>query len=594
MSPLSLDLEPPEVPVEPCDPSESEAPTLTFPYVEGGLLPGRGLLYSLLAHEVVFFLIIFLSLIAIHHKQMIPPSRQWELTMMPKEAIYLPQLGGGHEGSGGRGGESSARPQKVQTPAIPAPSPGGVSYPGSQAIVSNPPHPTNRIQTILQPSLPHPRALATFLPLPDVVKLAQSAPPAQAPHAASSSRSTVNSALARARLNFANRVKPLIESSPLPTLEKPKLALPAAPVEELLTPKKVLAEKPPEPGPVPGRNEVKPEQAATSSTPASGKNSRTILTLSAIPSPATRLQIPPVEARGQFVVTPNPQLALAHAGPAGSGKASTPTARVGVGSSPVTNGADATSAHGGATGPHGNSPGSPGKTGEAGSGGTGTDATGAGNSVGSGHGHGPGNGSGSGTGAGAGPGNGAFAGITIQGGSWGPDGSSSSALPRAPYHVAEVPLQPQGSYGLTIVSTGNNGGGLPDFGIFRNEAVFTVYIDMRQSVADPAPSWTLQYALLNPSSPVAEQVLVPPFPNHKERPRFDPEMLLRSAGQWAVVYAILDREGKLQEIRVLQSPNAQFASTLTEALAKWVFRPARLNGEPVAVKTLIGFPIPAR
>jgi hypothetical protein len=160
--------------------------------------------------------------------------------------------------------------------------------------------------------------------------------------------------------------------------------------------------------------------------------------------------------------------------------------------------------------------------------------------------------------------------------------------------VAEVPLQPQGSYGLTIVSTGNNGGGLPDFGIFRNEAVFTVYIDMRQSVADPAPSWTLQYALLNPSSPVAEQVLVPPFPNHKERPRFDPEMLLRSAGQWAVVYAILDREGKLQEIRVLQSPNAQFASTLTEALAKWVFRPARLNGEPVAVKTLIGFPIPAR
>src|SRR5579875_278118 len=124
MSPLSLDLEPPEVPVEPCDPSESEAPTLTFPYVEGGLLPGRGLLYSLLAHEVVFFLIIFLSLIAIHHKQMIPPSRQWELTMMPKEAIYLPQLGGGHEGSGGRGvnrapGRRRCRPRRSR-PQVPA------------------------------------------------------------------------------------------------------------------------------------------------------------------------------------------------------------------------------------------------------------------------------------------------------------------------------------------------------------------------------------------------------------------------------------------------------------------------------------------
>jgi hypothetical protein len=57
-----------------------------------------------------------------------------------------------------------------------------------------------------------------------------------------------------------------------------------------------------------------------------------------------------------------------------------------------------------------------------------------------------------------------------------------------------------GSYNMTITSTASTGAGLHDFGVFQNQKVYTVYLDMRSNDEDSAPSWTLQYAALQPSA----------------------------------------------------------------------------------------------
>ena len=39
---------------------------------------------------------------------------------------------------------------------------------------------------------------------------------------------------------------------------------------------------------------------------------------------------------------------------------------------------------------------------------------------------------------------------------------------------------------MTITSTASSGGGLPDVGVFRNEKVYTVYLDMQAGDGDRA------------------------------------------------------------------------------------------------------------
>jgi outer membrane biosynthesis protein TonB len=142
---------------------------------------------------------------------------------------------------------------------------------------------------------------------------------------------------------------------------------------------------------------------------------------------------------------------------------------------------------------------------------------------------------------------------------------------------------------MTIVATGNSGGGLGDFGVFYGQAVFTVYIDMADAKGNRVPAWTLQFAAQAASA--SQGMLIPPLPLNKELPDLPPEIASRYLGRMAVVFAVLDADGKLQKMRVLQSPNIGLNQALLDALAKWSFHPAYLGADPVAVRALVGIPI---
>jgi len=138
--------------------------------------------------------------------------------------------------------------------------------------------------------------------------------------------------------------------------------------------------------------------------------------------------------------------------------------------------------------------------------------------------------------------------------------------------------------------------GLPDLGIFANEKVYTVFLDMRGTAADHAPSWTLQYARLRSAAEQADPIsapegISPPFPLTKEMPGLNSELIRKYLRNVIVVYAVMDKEGKLHNLAVKQTPDGRFNPPILAALSHWTFQPAQFKGQPIALKVLIGIPL---
>jgi hypothetical protein len=145
--------------------------TPTFTTFEFGYLPGRALLYSVIAHEVAMFgLFLF-----VHYGLVTFRSQKLIIQMNPHDhLVYLPEIGGGKEGKNRPGGGPSA-PKEAS--AAPAHASKGFAYPGRQAILSDPPNPTNAFQTLQRPLLVHPAPLNKLVPLPNIVQMAETRVP---------------------------------------------------------------------------------------------------------------------------------------------------------------------------------------------------------------------------------------------------------------------------------------------------------------------------------------------------------------------------------------------------------------------------------
>ncbi|HUU12645.1 MAG TPA: energy transducer TonB, partial [Terriglobia bacterium] len=624
---------------------------------------GRGLLYSFLLHEIAIFALLIIPP-ALRPERKFYYVEEWK-PLFTKLTYSLPAIGGGRSGGGQKGGggkpgggstgNSESAPKKAAAPAAAPRGSGGLVYPAPQAVVSNPPNPTNRIQTILQPELVKPPTLKAPLPLPNIVTVARPklpAPPPLAPKVEplrtvrpSEQEAPNPSTDGRAAMHAPAWPFSVPPPPAAPPPVAPKLTLPPAQPEDLPVP----TPAPPKPfeakAPAIPTGTSVPSEAPRLPAPSrqvTGMDDRSLLVLSPTPGPPEEApKVPPGEARGQFAMGPESNMTASGGFGPGAENGGVPTPGSAAGSeSGVPGGVGATGEGSGPGGVPGGGPGGEGAgsgsgsgggvgngigagirqltdsggTGAGGSGsggglgsgvGTGTgpgrgegigSGTGTGSGFGSGPGRGSGTGTGSGVGAGSGSGSGPFPGISIMGGS----GTTGTAT-----HTGSQPHSLPGkrpTYGLTITSTAASGGGLRDYGIFSNESVYTVYVEMTHSPT-LAPSWTLQYSVLpKPNSSSAQpaksgaslwsdQNVLAPYPIDKENPEFPVDAVSRNLGRMVVVYGEINTEGKLEKMRIIQSPNPLLDAPLLAALAKWTFRPAELNGEPVAVKALLGVPL---
>ncbi len=600
------------------DPSLFESANLARFY-----FPERGILYSFLVHVIIFAFLIMYPLFNIPP---VEPIRFPERPVMgryfaPKVLVYLPLVGGGSPGGGLPGPRAGRVPGKPSAASIPGSK--GMSHPGPQRILSDVPNATNRVQTLLQPGLKNPPPLKLPLRLPNIVRMADlgAVPRLELPRAI---LQAPKPAAAPPAVRSVVPVMPMVALSLPKPVAAPRMILPASlpPVIPAPDLKPQEAETPapksasiPEPSRIPAeQTKVEPliptsvmpkEHPAQeiSSLPGGGTDRRNLLALSPFPTiPEEATAIPLGEARGRFAISPEP-------GPGGPDdklgsniEGSSPTAGIGnqasasakagtqMGKGSGAGVASGTGAGGGGGNGTGSGTGGPGRGSGIGAG------SGSGSGTGSGSGSGTGTGSGSGTGAGSGSGKGAFSGISIIGGV-GATGTSRGAAPRP-----TTPPRPlQTSYGLTIIATGNSGGGLPLYDVFSQEEVYTVYLDMRRTETDTAPSWPLEFALLKNTTSQAQEMqdiagrnpqwLVLPFPAYKDVPALPADLVRKYRGGMIVVYAIINVEGKLEQLTIKSGPEARLNEIVLNALKRWIFKPARVRGEPVAAKVLLGIPM---
>lgn len=297
-------------------------------------------------------------------------------------------------------------------------------------------------------------------------------------------------------------------------------------------------------------------------------STQSLLTLS--PTPARRDQpavIPAGEARGQFAISPQPNLTFPGTEPGtkagngtvtGASSSATGTAVAGIATPANTNASNAS-----ASASNSNA------------------ATNA-------------------AGTRPGPGRDAFPGITILGGADSP-GAPRNSTPNGPtINLNPEPLQI--SYGIMILASGRSGGGLPDFGVFSNEQVHTVYLDMRRTILDTPISWTVEFGV--PPKPTtaqservaavgSQQEVILPFPITKERPVFPPELVRKYPGRMVIAYALVTAEGKVEQLAIKDSPDPLLNDVVLNALKKWTFRPGRRDGDVISAKMLLGIPLRA-
>jgi hypothetical protein len=146
---------------------------------------------------------------------------------------------------------------------------------------------------------------------------------------------------------------------------------------------------------------------------------------------------------------------------------------------------------------------------------------------------------------------------------------------------------------MTIVSTASSGGGLEDFGVFNNERIFTVYIPVKPSPELADPTWTMQYAAIQDetTADAGSQQIVPPAVATSEWPQLPPALEKKYAHHQVVVYAVVGKDGKVSQLSVKRTPDPRVSDPIASALKKWIFHPAQVNNQPVAVKVLLGIPL---
>jgi hypothetical protein len=452
---------------------------------------------------------------------------------------------------------------------VPSRSSKGMTFPGPQPILSTPSNPTNERQTIIQPAKEKPKILQEFVPLPNMVKVAK-------PHLP-----------LPADLIGGKPDLPEFHPAAQAPVQPPRIVLPATPPPAPIRP---AAEAPKRAS---GEKQVEPPKLKPSQT--LGADEQALVSLSPTPTlPQKAPQIPEGEARGQFAVSSTASLTPA---PAPGSKIESPAPVPAIGQTGAAAGdvAGQVALGGGGLG-----------SGAGADTGSGKGGTTAGAARGSGTGAGIGTGSGptsaSGSGAGSATGRGGLPGLTIQSRSYGGAGISvnnggGGAGGGIGVNVERSPIKlpPQTAYGMTISSTADSGGGLPDLGVFAHEKVYTVFLDMRSMSSDHNPSWTLQYARLRSAvendAGSSSEGITPPFPLAKELPRLNSELIRTYLRNVIVVFAVIDTEGKLQRLSVLQTPDGRFNPPILAALTRWRFQPAQRHGQPVALKVLIGIPL---
>jgi TonB family protein len=105
-------------------------------------------------------------------------------------------------------------------------------------------------------------------------------------------------------------------------------------------------------------------------------------------------------------------------------------------------------------------------------------------------------------------------------------------------------------------------------------------------------SWVIRFAELDAGRKQGE--LLPPVATEKSDPGYPLELIRANIHGMVTLYAVIHADGKVGDIRVLNSPDERLDSYAAQALARWKFVPAVRAGKPVALEAVVVIPFRVR
>ena len=123
--------------------------------------------------------------------------------------------------------------------------------------------------------------------------------------------------------------------------------------------------------------------------------------------------------------------------------------------------------------------------------------------------------------------------------------------------------------------------------VFGNKPYYSLIMNM-PNLASATGSWIIRFAELKESDDKAP--LRAPVATLKVDPAYPPDVLRDHVEGTVTLYAVIRADGTVDGIRVLNGLDSRLDDNAVRALSRWHFRPGTKNGEAVAVEAVVQIP----
>lgn len=151
------------------------------------------------------------------------------------------------------------------------------------------------------------------------------------------------------------------------------------------------------------------------------------------------------------------------------------------------------------------------------------------------------------------------------------------------YVQRHIKLPPTGHYGMVIIGASPQENYPETANLWKGRLVYTVYLQ-----SETADNWILQYSLPKTAGDSSGDDTQPdaPWAYDMMRPNLGPKHGV------ILVHGFVDQNGHFKKLAVAYPTEYSKAALLLQALRQWAFRPAMIQGLPVAVEILLIIPSP--
>jgi len=127
--------------------------------------------------------------------------------------------------------------------------------------------------------------------------------------------------------------------------------------------------------------------------------------------------------------------------------------------------------------------------------------------------------------------------------------------------------------------------------VFGGKRLYSTTLNM-PNLNSSSGSWEIRFAELDAGQ--KKGYLVAPLATEQSDPGYPLELIRAHVQGMVTLYAIIHADGRVSDIRVLDSPDERLDPYAASALARWKFLPAERAGKPVALEAVVKIPFRVR